>query len=92
MNQWLKSTTSLIRKLTQKKKKWTMNPSSVRVSYGESETDQRRRNVGLSSTMRWTWKHKEERLSESEAMKVGESECLRGVATMRVGETMRVMA
>ena len=69
-----------------------MNPSSVRVSYGESETDQRRRNVGLSSTMRWTWKHKEERLSESEAMKVGESECLRGVATMRVGETMRAMA
>ena len=37
-----------------------MNPSSVRVSYGKSVTDQRRRNVGLSSTMRWTWKHKEE--------------------------------
>ena len=69
-----------------------MNPSSVRVSYGESMTDQRRRNVGLSSTMRWTWKHKEEWLSESEAVKVGESECLRGVATMRVGEIVRVMA
>ena len=41
---------------------------------------------------RWTWKHKEERLSESEAVKVGESECLRGVASMRVGETVRVMA
>ena len=69
-----------------------MNPSSVRVSYGESVIDQRRRNVGLASMARWMWKHKEERLSESEAMKVGESECLRGVATMRVGETVRAMA
>ena len=69
-----------------------MNPSSVKVGYGESVIDQRRRNVGLASMVRWTWKHKEERLSESEAVKVGESECLRGVATMRVGETVRAMA
>ena len=69
-----------------------MNPSSVRVSYGELVSDQRRRNVGLASMARWTWKHKEERLSESEAVKVGESECLKGAATMRVGETVRAMA
>ena len=41
----------------------------------------------------WTWKRMEEEwLSESEAVRVGESECLRGATTMRVGETVIVMA
>ena len=56
-------------------------------------TGQRGRDVGLASTARWTWKRmEEERLSESEAVRVGESECLREATTKRVGETVRVMA
>ena len=47
----------------------------------------------MASTARRTWKHmEEEQLSESEAVRVGESECLREATTMRVGETVRVMA
>ena len=56
-------------------------------------TSQRGKDVGLASTARWMWKRmEEERLSESKAMKVGESECLREAMAMRVGETVRVMA
>ena len=53
--------------------------------------DQRGGNVGLASTARWTRKCMEEEwLSESESVRVGESECLRGVTTTRVGETVRL--
>ena len=56
-------------------------------------TSQRGKDVGLASTARWTWKRmEEERLSESKAMRVGNSECLREAMAMRVGETVRVMA
>ena len=56
-------------------------------------TGQKGKDVGLASTARWAWKCIEEkRLSESEAMRVGESECLREATAMRVGETVRVMA
>ena len=41
----------------------------------------------MASTTRWMWKCMEEEwLSESEAVRVGESESVRGVTTMRVGE------
>ena len=47
-------------------------------------TNQRGRSVGLASTAGWTWKRMEEEwLSESKAMRVGKSECLRGAMTMR---------
>ena len=47
-------------------------------------TDQRGRNVGLASMAGWTWKRMEEEwLSESEVVRVGENECLRGAMTMR---------
>ena len=56
-------------------------------------TSQKGKDVGLASTARWAWKCiEEERLSENEAIRVGESECLREATAMRVGETVRVMA
>ena len=70
--------------------KWHLRRFTLTV-LRSAETDQRGRNVGLASTAGWTWKCKEEeRLSESEAVRVGESECLRGATTMRVGETVRL--
>ena len=51
-------------------------------------TGQKGKDVGLASTARWAWKCIEEkRLSESEAMRVGESKPVRGATTMR--ETKR---
>ena len=44
---------------------------------------------GLASMAGWTWKRMEEEwLSESESVRVGESECLREATTMQVGETV----
>ena len=78
-----------IRKLTQKKN-LVNEPREVDVGLANpgnftltvllwTVTGQRGRDVGLASTVRWTWKRmEEERLSESKVI--------------RVGETVRVMA